>query len=526
MGCLTLTPAFFHRPSAHRSSTVREFPPTDPETGCGSLRRMANEVSSTVGEEGKRRFPPDFLWGVATASYQIEGAWDRDGKGENIWDEFVHRKPSPITNGDTGDVACRSYDFYERDVDLLKALGAREETLFHCFPTVAAANDLVKAYRFSISWSRVLPDGTPNSANPLGVRYYNKLIDLLLAKNIQPMVTLYHWDLPQALEEKGGWLRPDSPAWFEEYAKFCFEKFGDRVKLWITLNEPYVVALSGFEEGDHAPGVKGHGTAVYTAAHHLLVAHARAWRAYDQQFRHLQKGKVGITLNVANFKPATSSPEDAEAANIAFRFDLGWFANPIFSEEGDYPEVMKERIEANSEAQGLNASRLPSMDPDTLNLIKGTGDFLGINTYDTLLANGGAINASDTPSFSNDRGVRFTRNPDWPSNAMGWQLYPKAMEEILRWVRNEYNNPTIYVTETGYADPDVILEDTNRIRFYCVSFSMQTNLFQQSLTWEIRSRNTSKKFGLYAVDFGDPERKRTEKMSANFYRKVIKENAI
>merc|ERR1712123_522108 len=251
-------------------------------------------------------FPEDFIWGSATAAYQIEGGWNEGGKGVSIWDTFT-KVEGTIIDGSSGDVACDSYHKYKDDVQLMKNIG-------------------VQSYRFSISWSRILPMGT-GEKNQEGIDYYNALIDELLANNIIPAVTLYHWDLPQALQDQGeGWLNPDVADWFEEYARVCFEEFGDRVKFWITLNEPKEAALQGHGSGTMAPGAQGIGTLVYIAAHNLIRAHA-------------------------------------------------------IMKDGKYPEVMRTKIDEKSTQQGFEESRLPQFTEEESAMIAGSSDFLGMNFY-------------------------------------------------------------------------------------------------------------------------------------------------
>merc|ERR1719466_269272 len=269
-------------------------------------------------------FPADFKWGAATAAYQIEGGWDADGKGVNIWDIFT-RLEGKIKDGSSGDVACDSYHKYKEDVQLMKAMG-------------------LKSYRFSIGWSRILPQGI-GKTNQEGIDYYHNLIDELLANEIVPAVTLYHWDLPQALQDQGGWLNPSVADWFEEYARVCFEEFGGDVKFWITLNEPRETSLQGHGSGTMAPGIVGMGTTAYIAAYNQIRAHARAYRAYQQDFAEGQGGKIGITLNINWMEPQDPTNEaDLEASNTLMNFQLGWYAHAIFI-DGKYPEVMREKID-------------------------------------------------------------------------------------------------------------------------------------------------------------------------------------
>jgi beta-glucosidase/6-phospho-beta-glucosidase/beta-galactosidase len=229
-----------------------------------------------------------------------------------------------VVNGDNGQVACDSYHKYKEDVQLMKAMG-------------------LNSYRFSIAWSRILPDGM-GDVNQAGIDYYNNVINELLAYNITPVVTLYHWDLPQTLQEMGGWLNPDVAYWFQEYSRVAYREFGDRIKQWITINEPWVVAIEGHATGQMAPGIRGSGIDDYQAAHNLIRAHAKSYRLYHREFVLNQKGQVGITLNINWFEPVNyTHPEHAEAANTRILFQGGWFANPILV-DGKYPDIMRQKV--------------------------------------------------------------------------------------------------------------------------------------------------------------------------------------
>ncbi len=265
----------------------------------------------TAPDEIGRRFPPGFLWGTATAAYQIEGGWDEDGKGESIWDRFC-RIPEAIEDGGSGEVTCDHYHRMPEDVALMASLG-------------------LNAYRFSVSWSRVLPEGT-GAVNEAGIAFYDRLVDLLLEHGIRPLVTLYHWDLPQALQERGGWATPDSPGWFGEYAALVAERLGDRVRDWVTINEPHVVAFAGHRDGVHAPGVRDLATAV-KVAHQLLVAH----RAGADALRDVCGAvSVGIALNLLPAYPASDGEDDRTAATLFDGFVNRWFLDPLFGR--GYPE--------------------------------------------------------------------------------------------------------------------------------------------------------------------------------------------
>ncbi|RVE46710.1 hypothetical protein evm_008630 [Chilo suppressalis] len=256
---------------------------------------------ASIQRNTPRKFPDGFQFGAATSSYQVEGAWDVDGKGRNIWDHQTHLNPSPIEDASNGDDAGKSYYLYERDVEMLREIG-------------------VDFYRFSLSWSRILPTAFPNEINQAGLDYYNRLIDELLKYNIEPMITIYHWDLPQKLQELGGWSNPHSVDWFGDFARIAFNAFGDRVKYWVTVNEPTQICYNGYGNGALAPFYTYSGAADYMCAKYLLLAHARAYHIYDEEFRSSQKGSIFITFSAVWFEPA--SEDDIVAAQEARVFDL------------------------------------------------------------------------------------------------------------------------------------------------------------------------------------------------------------
>ncbi|MCI4393090.1 hypothetical protein PGIGA_G00153480 [Pangasianodon gigas] len=288
----------------------------------------AEDFDWTKNEKGSFHygtFPTVFSWGAGSSAYQTEGAWDKDGKGMSIWDVFSHKR-GKIHLNDTGDSSCEGYYKFKDDILLMKDL-----KLNH--------------YRFSISWPRILPTGIKSDKiNEKGIQHYDSLINMLLENQITPIVTLYHWDLPQVLQEKyGGWQNSSMVNFFDDYANLCFERFGNRVKHWITFNNPWSIAVEGYEMGDHAPGLKLKGTGAYKAAHNIIKAHAKAWHTYDIQWRSKQKGMVGISLSTDWGEPVDiTNQRDIEAADRYMQFYLGWFAAPLFS--GDYPQVMKEYI--------------------------------------------------------------------------------------------------------------------------------------------------------------------------------------
>ncbi|CAH1796856.1 unnamed protein product [Owenia fusiformis] len=480
---------------------------------------MSVQVPREAGEFLVDTFPKDFVWGCATASYQIEGAWDKDGKGVNIWDTFCH-EGGHVENNDTGDVACDSYHKYPEDVKLLKDLG-------------------VSHYRFSISWSRILPNGTKSSVNQKGIDYYNRLIDALLEANIQPFVTLYHWDLPQPLQDLGGWPNEALVEHFVDYARVCFESFGDRVKMWLTFNEPYVFCGLGYEYGFHAPGIKDTGRSAYQASRTVIKSHAKTWHLYDDEFRAKQNGKIGITLDSDCFVPKDPNSEaDKEAYNTSFEFKLGWFANAIFG-EGNFPKLVLDKVAAKSKEQGLSESRLKPFTEEEVKYIKGTFDYLGLNHYTTRLSTPGYKGGEADVCYLADRAVEEETDPAWERAGSEWlYVVPWGLRQLLNDIKTRYNNPPVFVTENGCSDRENAIDDVKRV-FYYQSYINQTlkatkqdgcnvkGYFAWSLVDNFEwAMGYAERFGLHFVDFNDPERKRTAKSSAKAYTQIVKENGF
>ncbi|KAJ8963365.1 hypothetical protein NQ318_018838 [Aromia moschata] len=466
---------------------------------------FADDVSNKL-------FPDDFMFGTATAAYQVEGAWNEDGKGENIWDNYTHAHPDLVADHTNGDVACDSYHKYKEDVALLKDLG-------------------VQHYRLSISWSRVAPTGQASLVNQPGLTYYRNLLQELRDNNIEPMVTLYHWDLPQALQDQGGWLNDSIVDRFGDYARLAFDIFGDNVQYWFTFNEPKQTCLLGYEYGAMAPGIKEPGISSYKCVHNVLRAHAKAWHIYDEEFRATQNGKLGIVIDSNWFEPGSDSEEDQTAAETKRQFVFGWFANAIFN--GDYPEVMKTRIAERSAKEGFSASRLPEFTDEEIAYIKGTHDFLGVNFYTSSLVNATSEPAIDTPSWDKDGGVLEYVSPDWPSSASSWlKVTPWGIRKQLNWVSQTYGSPDIVITENGVSEDGSSLNDTIRVDYYRDYLSNLRDAIDDGVkvfgytAWSLMDnfewmQGYSEKFGLYSVDFTDPDRPRTPKASVEYFKKII-----
>jgi beta-glucosidase len=352
-------------------------------------------------------FPDEFRWGVATAAYQIEGAVTEDGRGESIWDRFSHT-PGKTHDGDTGDVACDHYHRWPTDIGIMGELG-------------------VNAYRFSIAWPRILPNGR-GGVNDAGLAFYDRLIDGLLEAGIEPWVTLYHWDLPQALEDEGGWANRQTVEAFGEFTDIVTRRLGDRVQNWITINEPWVVATLGYAWGVMAPGRQDIKESLQ-AAHSLLLAHGDAVEIVR---RNVPDARVGITLNLSTVYPDT----DADADHLAARHVDGslnrWYLDPVL--RGSYPNDML----------SLYGDALPDIQDGDFDRISRRTDFLGINSYSPTYVR----HDPESPA-----GVGMV-DREGEHTAVGWLVEPKAFEELLVRVHDDYRPPAIYVTENGAAFPD------------------------------------------------------------------------
>nr|ATP16791.1 multidomain GH1 [Lyrodus pedicellatus] len=463
------------------------------------------------------RFPNGFIWAVATASYQIEGAWDEDGKGPNIWDTFTHEGGN-IKQNDTGDIATDSYHKYPEDINLLRALG-------------------VSHYRFSLSWARIMPMGY-GEVNQAGIDFYNDFIDMLIAGGIEPMITLYHWDLPQAIQDEyGGWPNRSVADLFEAYADVCFEAFGDRVKFWITLNEPWCTAFLGYGNGQDAPGIVDSGISDYQAAHTLILSHARAYRLYERKYKRYQKGRCGITLNSDWASPKNASDvKDWAAAERRVQFHLGWFANPIYV-NGQYPPIMQFQIHRKSDMQGLNETRLPQFTPFESFLVQGSSDFFGLNSYTTVRSADAEWGADG--NYYNDMDVAGDADPSWPASGSSWlYVVPWGIRHLLNFIKDNYGDPEIYITENGVSDNNGTLEDDHRVEFYrsytnevLKAINLDDVNVKGYTAWSLLdnfewSRGYTEYFGMHSVNMSDPERPRAAKKSAEFYRELILRNGF
>ncbi|HEY1821701.1 MAG TPA: GH1 family beta-glucosidase [Trebonia sp.] len=460
-----------------------------------------------MSTDDQLRFPDGFLWGAATAAYQIEGAPDADGKGPSIWDTFSHT-PGKTYHGDNGDVASDSYHRYPEDIALLKRIGAG-------------------AYRLSLSWPRIQPTGR-GVPNVKGLDYYSRVIDALLEAGIDPAVTLYHWDLPQALQDEGGWANRDIADWFAEFAGIVGEAFGDRVPKWITLNEPWVVANVGYRDGRHAPGIRDAAQAV-AANHHLLLAHGHAAAALRASGA---SGQIGITLNLTVERPV--APEAADHAAQLEARQNGVFLDPIF--HGRYPEL----LDGNA---AYSPAAVPGLVRDgDFGVIGAPLDFIGVNFYSPhyvgLLRPDGEPRRGETLTGP---GTVSVQPPDLPITAMNWLVEPSSIRELLtRVVAPVTGRLPVYITENGsswydYVTQDGRVHDHERIAYLrdhlaAVHGAIADGVpVQGYFAWSLIdnfewAEGYAKRFGIAFTDFGT--QRRILKDSGEFYASVIAANAV
>jgi beta-glucosidase len=439
-----------------------------------------------------KRFPKGFLWGAATASYQIEGAWQEDGKGESIWDRFSHT-PGKVERGETGDVAADHYHRWPEDIALMKEIG-------------------IRSYRFSIGWPRIFPEGQ-GRVEQAGLDFYSKLVDGLLAAGIEPMATLYHWDLPQALQDEGGWTSRSVVGAFEAYADLVSRTLGDRVKLWGTMNEPVVSALVGYYEGRHAPGHKDIDE-MLAAAHHLLLSHGQAVPVIRAN---VSEAEVGIVLNLDIKTPASGSYYDRKTAYLEDGKYNRWYLDPIAGR--GYPQDAVTAFDRN----------MDFVLPDDMERIAAPLDFLGVNHYFRQIVRSDEVGEEDNWPVSEHQTGDFTE--------MNWEVYPPSLYQVLTRVHYEYQFPKIYVTENGAAFPDVKDEkgrekDERRISYLQEYLESAANAVAHGVPlagyyyWSLMdnfewAHGYAKRFGLIHVDFNTLER--SIKDSGRWYQSFLAE---
>ncbi|KAJ3593002.1 hypothetical protein NHX12_005340 [Muraenolepis orangiensis] len=434
-------------------------------------------------------FPTGFSWGAGGSAYQTEGAWNVDGKGMSIWDAFAHKQGKIFLN-DTGDFSCEGYHKFKDDISLMKDM-----KLNH--------------YRFSISWPRILPTGIKSEKiNERGIKYYDDLINKLVEKKITPIVTLYHWDLPQNLEDTyRGWQNASMVNLFNDFANLCFERFGNRVKHWMTFNNPWSIAVEGYETGEHAPGLKLKGVGAYKTAHNIIKAHAKVWHTYDTRWRSKQKGLVGISLSGDWGEPVDiTNQKDIEAAERYIQFYMGWFATPLFN--GDYPQVMK--------------------------------DYIGIGHFTTRYITQKNYPSGRGNGYFTDRDLAELVDPRWPDPGSEW-LYsvPWGFRRLLNFVKTQYGNPMIYVTENGVSEKMMCtnLCDDWRMQYFKDYINEMLKAIKDGVNikaytaWSLLDKfewdeGYSERFGLYYVDFRDKNKPRYPKASVQYYKSIISSNGF
>ena len=466
-------------------------------------------TESVTSENGVASFPPGFTWGAATAAYQIEGGATADGRGTSIWDTFSHL-PGNVRGGDTGDIACDAYHRYAEDVELMSSLG-------------------LNAYRFSISWPRVQPGGR-GPVNQKGLDYYRALLDRLAEHGIAPAATLYHWDLPQELQDDGGWASRDTAARFADYAAAVGSALGDRVTRWITLNEPQVVASHGYRDGDHAPGLRDDEAAL-AATHHLLVAHGLAVSALRSS---VPAGTpVGITLDLHTVKQlGDSAPVALEQARIVTDAGMnGLYLEPIL--HGRYP--------ADASPSVLPPEAL-ILDGD-MTTISQPIDFLGVNYYSSIYLRAGDpddLRRGEGKSRYGLPGVVEYRPEELERTAMGWLVDPEGLYELLMRLSKDAPGLPLFITENGraaedYVNPLGVVDDVERVRYLRQHLTAASRALRDGASlagyyvWSLLDNfewawGYQKRFGIVFVDFGTQER--IPKSSARFYSEVIRGSAV
>ncbi len=454
----------------------------------------ANNALTDV--ELARQFPANFIWGAATAAYQIEGAAREDERGLSIWDAFS-ATPGKVAGGDTGDVATNHYHRMPEDVKLMKQLG-------------------LDAYRFSIAWPRILPDGR-GRVNEKGLDFYERLVDNLLEHNIRPFATLFHWDLPLALHHKGGWLNRDTAYAFADYAEIVVWRLGDRISHWITHNEPWCSAYLGYGLGIHAPGLQDRQAAL-TAGHHVLLSHGLAVpriRAHTPP-----TAQVGITLNFTPAYPADDRPETLRDVALADAFSTRWLLDPLYC--GGYPEHLFEALQLNA----------PPIQNDDMALIATPIDFLGVNNYTRSLVRGRPSPA--TPPLADACDV-LSPVPGACYTDMAWEIYPQALSDMLIRLHRDYHVPALYVTENGAAfsdnlNGDTRVHDPRRIDYLRRHIQAIAGAIQQGaplhgyFVWTLLdnfewAEGYRKRFGIVYVDY--PTQRRIIKDSGHWYANLI-----
>ncbi|KAK9886202.1 hypothetical protein WA026_015721 [Henosepilachna vigintioctopunctata] len=478
---------------------------------------MLSCLCSVSAELVNQKFPDNFMFGAVTSAYQCEGGWNEGGRGESMWDHSLQENPDYIQDKTNGSIASDSYHKWREDVRLLKGLNAQ-------------------FYRFSISWSRVLPSGYRGSkVNEEGVQYYNNLINELLAANVKPFVTIYHWDLPQVLNERGGWLNSSIVDDFVYYSKTLFELFGDRVKHWITVNEIFQICQTSYAYGVFAPFMKLPYYGGYQCTHNVLLAHGKTYKLYERQFKPKQKGEISLTVQSFWCEPETDSQEDKEASERFLEFNIGWFLHPIY--KGNYPPSVIDKINELNQRSENAESMIPFFTSDEIDIIKGTMDFFGLNHYTTMTCTTDE-NSTVLPYFHSDAGVRVNIMEGKDSVVDIMRDVPWGLRKVLVWIKKTYNNPTVIITENGWPSSGIDLEDTDRVNYHkgylaevlkaiyldgcnVVGYTAWSliDLFEWSSGYKLH-------FGLVYVDFNSKNRTRIPRRSYYEYKNIVTSRQI
>jgi len=446
---------------------------------------------------GKLTFPKDFIWGIGNSAYQSEGAWNEDGRGESIWDRYCHI-PGNVIDGQSGDVTSDFYHRYKEDIALMKQMGIRN-------------------FRMSIAWTRILPDGR-GEENSQGIAFYHNVLDELIRNGIKPMVTIYMWDLPQKLQDVGGWGNCDITDYFERYAKILFREYGGKVDTWVTMDEPFCGAFIGHYIGTYAPGLRDFSTALLVS-YNMLLAHGKAVKACHEM---LPGAKIGVALNLSDCKSATDKEQDIEAAWRADGYRNRWFLDPLY--KGSFPQDMLDWYKA----QGVT---VPEIRPEDLAIMSERQDFLGINFYSPHYY------VHDEKVWPIKMAAVKTGKP---LNDIGWELVPEAIYNILMRVKKDYGDIEFMMTESGSCVTDMVnrehkVVDDGRIDYiYSHLIEIERAMregarvtayyafcFADNLEWAL---GFTKRFGLVYVDFKTQER--IIKESGHWYSKVIRDNGF
>ncbi|CAH0717625.1 unnamed protein product, partial [Brenthis ino] len=440
-------------------------------------------------------------------------------KSPSIWDTYCHIRPNS-TETSNGDIACDSYNLWKEDVKIISDLG-------------------LDFYRFSISWTRILPRGTPEYISKSGYRYYSNLIDALLENGIEPVVTMYHWDLPQRFQNMGGWANPLISDWFADYSRVLFTLFGDRVKTWITLNEPFLLCLIEYST-ELGTGPADYDIGNFQCIKNSMIAHAKAWRVYDEEFKKKFKGRVGMTNLLVDLKPATK--EDELVTQLAVEFYSGLFTYPIYSKTGGWPSAIENLLAQNSKKKGYRQSRLPAFTDEEKEFVRGTGDFIGMNYYTSKI-----VRTAKEHNFENNTiledipelNVILDSDPSWKKScAYHLDQHPEGLRSMLSWIKKSFGDIEIVIFENGYATSASSLHDQDRVSFFkkhleqvlLAIYEDKVNVtgftvwsLMDVYEWMVGYKY---KFGLYEVDFTSPSRTRTPRDSARYYKHVIRNRSI